>query len=639
MKRYLPQLLWGSLALTLLLLLFFYPGDVQAQTGAWHDVSMSNTPTERHECSFVEAGTGFYLMGGRGLKPVESYNPVDSSWTMLGNTPQEFHHFQASEYHGLVYVIAAFEGSYPIEDGIPFIYIYDPLTDTWVTGPDIPASRVRGSAGVVVKNNKFYVVCGIENGHQSGWVTWFDEYDPRTNTWTVLPDAPNARDHFSAVLAGDQLICAGGRRSGDGGGTWDSVVYKTDIYDFSSGTWSTLASPTGDLPTGRAGCSAAYLDGEVIIIGGESANQWPAHDEVEALDPVTGTWRSCDDMVDGRHGSQAIVNNGGIYIASGSGNRGCCPELPSMEAFYFGPKTDPILTPLAAGTMTASVTAAAVEPGSSGSGTVTLTHDSGNQAILINSLALTGDSEIVLDFSAEFPLALIPGEILDIPYTFSPTDTGSYSASLSVDYGAVSTTMDVAIDLQTAGCDATVAPDGLTSNTIAGTGALLSWNEVQGAEMCEVQGRPLGASSFAKLRFSVPPHEQLIPASALNLNTTYEWRVRCACSISPVIDTTPFSSLENFTTPASWLRASNPNPQKIALHPNPASETVQLTWTPMTGELQISLSDALGRLMIQMLMDASTGFTQLDLADFPAGFYQLTMRSTGGLESRKLVIE
>ncbi len=80
-------------------------------------------------------------------------------------------------------------------------------------GPSILADRLRGAAGSVVYKNKLYLVCGIQDGHYDGHVGWLDEYDPKTNTWRKLPDAPHVRDHVSVAIIDDKLYIAGGRRS------------------------------------------------------------------------------------------------------------------------------------------------------------------------------------------------------------------------------------------------------------------------------------------------------------------------------------------------------------------------------------------------------------------------------------------
>ncbi|MCG8308288.1 MAG: hypothetical protein MI975_12910, partial [Cytophagales bacterium] len=150
----------------------------------WQELSSSDNsgPTARHENAYVEVAGKFYLIGGRGNKPVDIYDPVTNTWTTGSQPPVQMHHFQAIAFQGLIYVIGAFTGGFPNETPISNIYIYDPVLDNWSVGDEIPANRRRGSAGVVVHDNKIYMVCGIQNGHVSGWVPWLDVYDPVAKT-------------------------------------------------------------------------------------------------------------------------------------------------------------------------------------------------------------------------------------------------------------------------------------------------------------------------------------------------------------------------------------------------------------------------------------------------------------------------
>ena len=107
----------------------------------------------------------------------------------------------------MIWMMGAMTGGYPKEPPMAHIQIYDPKADVWTEGPETPKARRRGSAGTVVYSNKIYMVGGITLGHTSGTNAWFDEYDPKTNTWRQLPDAPHIRDHFHAVVLDDKLHC------------------------------------------------------------------------------------------------------------------------------------------------------------------------------------------------------------------------------------------------------------------------------------------------------------------------------------------------------------------------------------------------------------------------------------------------
>ncbi|CAN0593724.1 unnamed protein product, partial [Ectocarpus sp. 12 AP-2014] len=209
----------------------------------WTDYDEDENYTARHENSFVQAGDKFYLMGGReSATTIDVYDYTSDSWNSLVNSaPFEFNHFQATEYQGLIWVIGSFkDNAFPTETPAEFVWAFDPANEEWIQGPQIPVNRRRGSAGLVMYNNKFYVVAGNTLGHNGGFVPHFDEFDPATGVWTTLTDAPRARDHFAAVVIGNELYVSGGRLSGGAGGTFGPTIQEVDVYDFINQTWSTL---------------------------------------------------------------------------------------------------------------------------------------------------------------------------------------------------------------------------------------------------------------------------------------------------------------------------------------------------------------------------------------------------------------
>ncbi len=299
------------------------PGDA-----LWIDMDENENYTSRHECSFVQAGDKFFLMGGReNAKSVNVYNYQTDNWDTVSNiAPKEFNHFQAITYQGLIWIIGAFEtNTFPNEAPATHIQIYNPTNQEWIEGPEIPVTRRRGGAGLVLHNDKFYLVGGNTMGHNGGYVSWFDEYDPATGTWTPLADAPHARDHFHAGLLDNKLYAAGGRLSGGDGGVFAPLIPEVDVYDFETNSWTTLAT-TNNIPTPRAGAAVAIFNDELFVIGGEGVdipnqNPDPAFDVVEAYNPDTSSWSTKTPLNHARHGTQAIVSGNGIFITAGSPNR------------------------------------------------------------------------------------------------------------------------------------------------------------------------------------------------------------------------------------------------------------------------------------------------------------------------------
>lgn len=296
---------------------------------AWTVINPTNEATPRHENSFVEVDGKLYSLGGRGERPVEEYDPKTNTWSKVADAPMEISHFQAVAYKGEIWVVGAFTGGYPHETPIANALIFNPKTKTWREGPALPTNRARGSAGVFVRNDKIYLVCGIQDGHWDGFVSWFDELDPKTGKWTTLADAPRARDHVSAALVGDRLYLAGGRTSNAKiGKVIETTIKEVDYYDFKTKKWTTIEQ---GIPTERAGNSNIGIGQYLVVMNGESGVQVPAHAEVEVLDTKTHTWTTLPKLNQGRHGTGVVFLDGKIYVQGGSGNRGGGPELNSME--------------------------------------------------------------------------------------------------------------------------------------------------------------------------------------------------------------------------------------------------------------------------------------------------------------------
>lgn len=406
---------------------------------SWVAKTGNENYTARHECSFVQAGNKFYLMGGReNARTLDIYNYATNSWTSLVNSaPIEFNHFQATEYQGLIWVIGAFKNnSFPNEAPADHIWAFDPAVLEWIQGPEIPSGRKRGSAGLVVYNDKFYIVGGNTIGHNGGYVSWLDVYDPATGIWTALANAPRARDHFHAAVVNNKMYLAGGRLSGGTGGTFKPVIPQVDVYDFVTGTWGTL--PSGqNIPTPRGAPMVANFNGKLMVIGGEVQNEnvygvntSDALKITEAYDPATGTWTRMGDLNHERHGTQAIVSGGGIFLLAGSPNLGGGNQK-NME--YWG-TDNPIGAASMASTLSAPISAQ-VQKGSNKS--IAIATSGGNVGVIIKSIQLSGANanEFSIVSGALSNALLKPNSSHTISVAFTGTLSGR-SAVLTIDYGA-----------------------------------------------------------------------------------------------------------------------------------------------------------------------------------------------------------
>ncbi len=308
---------------------------------SWSTIAPSGaiTAEKRHENAFVACGGKMYLMGGRGIKVVNIFDPSSGHWNMGAPIPgnKELHHFQAVSIGNDIYILNAFTGFYPSEIPVPDIYIYHTASNSWTIEYNaIPLERRRGSSATVAYEGKIYMAGGIVNGHNNGTVNWTDVYDPVSKKWTILSNAPHLRDHVQGAVINGKIYLAGGRRTNAlNGNPVTDTEGSVDVYDIAGNVWTTLPSGAS-IPLKRAGAAVVELNGKLYVIGGESS-QSLAHKEVHVLDPASNSWSVAPSLNTGRHGTQATVFQNSLYIASGSSTQGGSSEseLNTLEKYGY----------------------------------------------------------------------------------------------------------------------------------------------------------------------------------------------------------------------------------------------------------------------------------------------------------------
>lgn len=290
---------------------------IAAGCGTWRaDTSASFA---RQEVSYVYApSTGKFYLGGGRSEVQQAYDPRTRSWTTVAPLPAALDHIQSVVLNDRIYYIGGLIG-WPAP-AVGTVYIYDPSTNTFSTGAPMPSSRKRGAGGVAVHGGKIYYAGGLYNGAA---VNWFDEYDPTADTWRSLKDMPEARDHFQAAVVGDRFYAIGGRNT-----AINATTTVNDAYDFGSESWVTGLAP---LPTPRGGFAAAAIGTTIFLIGGEGGGR--TYPTVEGYDTGTNRWTRYADMPTARHGIEAAICNGAIYIADGGTKQGGGAPTAIQEMF------------------------------------------------------------------------------------------------------------------------------------------------------------------------------------------------------------------------------------------------------------------------------------------------------------------
>jgi hypothetical protein len=302
---------------------------LEVATLSWQTLSANGEPNKRHEATFIEFKGKFYSLGGRKIQPVDIFDPNTNTWSHGAKPPFEIHHFQAVVYQDAIIIAGALTGKFPREKPVKNIIYYYPEQDKWQVKDELPTHRLRGGTGSVVYNDKLYLVAGIKNGHINGFVPWLDEFDLKTRQWKVLPNAPRARDHFQAGIADGKIYAIGGRTTSKATKEiFSLVIREIDQFDITKNSWETLDAK---LDIGRAGTSTLVVGDQLWLLGGESNRPNPAHNEVTALDLNDLSLATSQPLVQGRHGTGAILYDNAVWTCCGAGTRGGRVELKTIE--------------------------------------------------------------------------------------------------------------------------------------------------------------------------------------------------------------------------------------------------------------------------------------------------------------------
>lgn len=301
---------------------------------SWRTLEVTGQATPRHENGMVAHRGKIYIIGGRGIKPVEVFDPNTKRWQQGNVTPFEMHHITPVSVGDKILVVTGFTGKFPLEQPLTHIWEYEPTLDTWSKGFAIPAQRRRGAAAVTLYKNKVHIIGGTKLGHTSGTTNMMDVYDPQKNSWQTLTDAPHIRDHANAVIIDDHLVALGGRNTSyhepnSFTAFFGQVNDKVDVYSFAKQKWHTLKVR---LPIPSAGAGTAAYNQRLYYVGGESGIK-TAHNQMVTFDLGTQEFVIQAPLNRGRHGSNMVTIGNKLYIAMGSGNRGGRPELNSIEVF------------------------------------------------------------------------------------------------------------------------------------------------------------------------------------------------------------------------------------------------------------------------------------------------------------------
>jgi len=187
------------------------------------------------------------------------------------------------------------------------VEIFDPTSETWSVGVELPAGVNRCEA--ITVNGKVYVVGGWDPNSQNTNKVYC--FDPSTNIWSSKQDMPTARHGHQLVWFEDRIWAIGGSNG-------SSNLRKVESFNPVTNTWREEAS----LEVARHWPTAWVAENRVYVGGGW--NPWL--DSIESYNPNSSTWELSDTLPENKGFSGSVVADGKLYLASGQNGSGLMSE-------------------------------------------------------------------------------------------------------------------------------------------------------------------------------------------------------------------------------------------------------------------------------------------------------------------------
>ncbi len=184
-----------------------------------------------------------------------------------------------------------------------------------------PMSQRRSYVAAAELDGRVYVAGGMV-GETGRHLATFERFDPRSNSWTTLPQIPEAvRAGAGAAVRGTVYVIGGSTPSGVG-----RQVYA---YDVERGGWR----PAAPLPERRFNHSAVALGGRIYVLGG--FEEGAERDDVFVYDPGADRWTRAASLPRRIHAFGAVAFGGQIWVIGG--RRG---ETVLRDVWIYDPVSD-----------------------------------------------------------------------------------------------------------------------------------------------------------------------------------------------------------------------------------------------------------------------------------------------------------
>ncbi|WP_229743168.1 Kelch repeat-containing protein, partial [Hymenobacter qilianensis] len=301
------------------------------QTTDWVTIAPSNTPkwvgVSVSVANKMQVMSGFFTAETGTTPKCESYDPATNTWTYLADMPLPVTHAGVATDGNKIYVAGGFTGLEAGKPNTDALQIYDVSTNTWSSGPKLPA--VMGGNALVRVGRKLHSFGGMMPDRQTGNAAHYVlDLDNLAAGWSNAAPMPLPRCHFASAVVAGKIYALGGQ-TGHDGPVLD--VSAANVYDPATNTWSDLKA----LPYARSHSESATFvaDGKITLVGGVSLNN-NILNTITTYDPTTDTWTEQAPLPVNLFGPSAEVIGEELFVSNGSLNARTNPQTTARKRHF-----------------------------------------------------------------------------------------------------------------------------------------------------------------------------------------------------------------------------------------------------------------------------------------------------------------
>jgi len=222
-------------------------------------------PEPRSDAASVSLGGNLYLFGGGANGAIRRDALVfhGGKWSSLptAELPEPRIYSVAVANRGLIYILGGMSKHNDYSSLSNKVWVWNPHTPNkrWKEVHSFPGPGLM-TAAVAAFGGKIYVLGGAKEGGQDVVnVNTAYVYDPRTDTWAILPPLPLGRRCWWGLTAPPDIYLFGGYTS----------TNERDVFSYSPATGA--LTKVGEMPHGLCDAKFFFIDSSIYGVGGESA--------------------------------------------------------------------------------------------------------------------------------------------------------------------------------------------------------------------------------------------------------------------------------------------------------------------------------------------------------------------------------